>query len=95
MPHAQDLSATLTQIRNQTRRHFLATGGLGIGAIAMGCLSTGYSSAQVAVQTPKNTNSSAPKPAMIPARAKRVIYLHMAGSPSQLELFGLFRRICG
>ena len=27
------------------------------------------------------------KKPMIPAKAKRVIYLHMAGSPSQLELF--------
>jgi hypothetical protein len=27
------------------------------------------------------------KPPMLPAKAKRVIYLHMAGSPSQLEMF--------
>src|SRR5690554_4043380 len=29
----------------------------------------------------------APKQPMIPAKAKRVTYLHMAGSPSQLESF--------
>ncbi len=29
----------------------------------------------------------APKPPMLPARATRVIYLHMAGSPSHLDLF--------
>ena len=29
----------------------------------------------------------AAKPPMFPARAKNVIYLHMAGSPPQLELF--------
>lgn len=87
MSHEQDLSDPLTRIRNQTRRHFLSTGGLGLGAIAMGCMSTGYSSADVAAQSPKNPNRSAPKTPMIPARAKRVIYLHMAGSPSQLELF--------
>jgi hypothetical protein len=28
-----------------------------------------------------------PRPAQIPATAKRVVYLHMAGSPSQLDLF--------
>ena len=29
----------------------------------------------------------APRPPHFAARAKRVIYLHMAGSPSQLDLF--------
>ena len=29
----------------------------------------------------------APLPPQYPAKAKRVIYLHMAGAPSQLELF--------
>jgi hypothetical protein len=87
MPHKQDLSGPLKQIRNQTRRHFLSASGLGLGAIALDCLSTGHPSANIAAQLPPNANPSAPKPPMIPARAKRVIYLHMAGSPSQLELF--------
>jgi hypothetical protein len=30
---------------------------------------------------------SAPHPSQFPPKAKRVIYIHMAGSPSQLELF--------
>lgn len=34
-----------------------------------------------------NGNPLSAKPSMIPATAKHVIYLHMAGSPSQLELF--------
>lgn len=57
-----------------TRRHFFETAGLGIGAMALQSLLAGESSAN--------------EPAYrIPAKAKSVIYLHMAGSPSQLELF--------
>jgi len=33
------------------------------------------------------TKPLAPLPPHFPAKAKHIIYLHMAGSPSQLELF--------
>ncbi len=71
----------LTRARQQTRRHFFKSSGLGVGALALQSLLQGESKAVGAV------NPLAPKPTMIPAKAKRVIYLHMAGSPSQLELF--------
>ena len=32
-------------------------------------------------------NPLAPKPPMFPAKAKRVIYLHLTGSPPHLDLF--------
>jgi hypothetical protein len=35
------------------------------------------------------TNPLAPKPPMFPGKARSVIYIHMAGAPSQLELFSL------
>ena len=62
-----------------TRRHFLGNTGLGFGSIALGSLLAGESAAK-----PRDAKSRRPH---FPARAKNVIYLHMAGSPSQLELF--------
>jgi hypothetical protein len=64
-----------------TRRHFFQSGGLSFGAVALNALL-----ARDGV-TADTKNPLAPKPPMIAPRAKRVIYLHMAGSPSQLELF--------
>lgn len=65
-----------------TRRHFFQTTGLGFGALALQALLS-----RDGVAAGSNENPLAPKPPMLPARAKRVIYLHMAGSPSQLDLF--------
>lgn len=59
----------------QTRRHFFGNCALGIGSMALGELLSG--SAKGAVTR---------KPHYEP-KAKRVIYLFMAGGPSQLELF--------
>ena len=68
----------------QTRRHFFRDCGVGVGAIALGDLIQGRPSAFAA----NLTNSPlAPKPTQFPARAKRVIYLFMAGGPSQLDMF--------
>lgn len=71
-------------IHDLTRRHFFQSGGLGLGAIALAHL-LGSESPVASAATVEA--SMAPRPPMIPQRAKRVIYLHMAGSPSQLELF--------
>ena len=77
------LSPQLERARLLTRRHLLQTGGLGLGAMAVQAML-----AQEGRAAPKaQENPLAPKPTMIAPRAKRVIYLHMAGSPSQLELF--------
>ena len=68
-----------------TRRHFLSRCGVGLGGIALSALSAG---AKNGLGTPqRGTNPLAPRlPHHVP-RAKNVIYLHMAGSPTQLELF--------
>ncbi len=66
----------------QTRRHFFADAGLSVGATALW--------AALGEQAPANstaTNPLAPRPPHFTPRAKRVIYLFMAGGPSQLELF--------
>jgi hypothetical protein len=72
------LPPTLLPLQQQTRRHFCQTTGLGFGAVALQSLLTHDGHAEP---------SDATKQPMLPPRAKRVIYLHMAGSPSQLELF--------
>ena len=76
-----DLSAEILGTRAMTRRHFFRTGGLGLGAIALQSL---LSRDSVSAQ---RVSPLAPRPPMFAPKAKRVIYLHMAGSPSQFELF--------
>jgi Protein of unknown function (DUF1501) len=66
----------------RTRRHFLSQSGAGLGAIALGSLMTNEASAE---RTPDNPLSQ--QPSHFPAKAKRVIYLHMTGSPPNLDLF--------
>ena len=61
-------------LRGLTRRHFLGNLTQGIGALAFASLLGRESAA--------NT-----RPPHFAPRAKRVIYLHMAGSPPQLDLF--------
>ena len=64
-----------------TRRHFLRGCSVGLAGMWLG----GRAGASVAAKDPARPLRSVPP--HFPARAKRVIYLHMAGSPSQLELF--------
>lgn len=64
--------------RRTTRRAFLSSLSAGLGALAVGRVP-----AQARLARPGDRLASPHHP----ARAKRVIYLHMAGSPSQLDLF--------
>ncbi|MEN9414687.1 MAG: hypothetical protein RLZ62_991, partial [Bacteroidota bacterium] len=75
-------------IHHTTRRHFLRQCGFGLGALALGSLvgSCTDSGNRTAVLT-DSANPLAPRPPAFPGKAKAVIYLHMAGAPSQLELF--------
>jgi Protein of unknown function (DUF1501) len=66
--------------RALARRWFLKECGVGLGAIALGQLA-GVRSARAAVDP--LTSKQPP----LPARAKNVIFLFMAGAPSHLELF--------
>jgi hypothetical protein len=67
-----------------TRRHFLNNCQVGLGSIA---ISQMMGAAASGAQASDPANPLAARPPMIPARAKSVIYLHMAGSPPQHELF--------
>jgi uncharacterized protein DUF1501 len=68
-----------------TRRWFFRECGVGLGAIALGGLLDRLSAAEAVAG--RATNPLAPRPPHIAAKAKRVIYLFMAGAPSHLELF--------
>ena len=65
-----------------TRRHFLRECSLGLAGMWLGSTAR---AAGVLQKDPAQPLRAAMPP--FPAKAKRVIYLHMAGSPSQLELF--------
>lgn len=69
----------------QTRRHFLRTSGVGLGSIALSTLNGGQ--APAAGLTDAVTNPLAPHQPHFTPKAKRVIYLHMTGSPPHLDLF--------
>jgi len=66
-----------------TRRWFFQQCGVGLGAIALGSLfrESGWASPLALA------NPLAPRQPHFPAKAKRVIFLFMAGAPSHLELF--------
>ena len=68
----------------QTRRHFFGGCQVGVGSLALANLLAG-SKVSNASEMPEST--LAPKASLLPARAKRVIYLFMAGGPSQLDMF--------
>ncbi|MDB5391830.1 MAG: hypothetical protein JWM11_7476, partial [Planctomycetaceae bacterium] len=79
-------------LRETTRRHFFQNCQVGLGSVALAGLLNEAKSAHGGVPqagTPVDQNPFAPKPTHFPAKAKRVIYLFMAGGPSQLELFDL------
>ncbi|HUS35459.1 MAG TPA: DUF1501 domain-containing protein, partial [Verrucomicrobiae bacterium] len=66
-------------LRAITRRHFFGDCAVGLGSLALASLLDSRAAA-----TP---DPLAPRPGHFPARAKNVIFLFMAGGPSQLELF--------
>jgi len=76
-----------------TRRHLFAQTGFGIGAVALQQMLAENSLAATSPHAAPALNASdagdamAVRPPHFQAKAKRVIYLFMAGGPSQLELF--------
>lgn len=67
--------------RSQTRRQFFQGAGLKVGGLALASLSG------ASVQASSSVHPALPGfPHFVP-RAKRLLYLHMNGAPSQLDLF--------
>lgn len=68
------------------RRHFFRDCGVGVGKMALASLLTGAMTSR-GMATPLPADPMAPRQPHFAPKAKRVIYLFMAGGPSQLELF--------
>ena len=75
--------------RFNTRRHFLKECTLGLGGIALGSFLNSCSSTNVSFNynADRSLNPLAPIAPPFSPKVKSVIYLHMVGAPSQLELF--------
>ena len=73
------------ELRTVTRRQFFGRMATGIGGVALASLLNEELFAGKASLTSRNP--LAPKAPQFAARARHLIYLHMAGAPSQLDLF--------
>lgn len=74
------------ELEHLTRRHFLTKCTTGLGAMWLSQMAgRAWGSAGSLVKDP--ASPLAPSTPQFPAKAKRVIFLHMAGAPSQHELF--------
>src|SRR5712692_10088261 len=82
-------------LREITRRHFFANSGVSLGSLGLASLlsegnlfAAPETPASVALsEAARATNPMAPREGHFSAKAKQVIFLFMAGGPSQLELF--------
>jgi hypothetical protein len=73
-------------LRAVTRRYFFKQAGFGIGAAALSSLLGRYAFASTAEPAVNAANPLAPRPPMFTAKAKSIIFLFMAGAPSQVDL---------
>jgi hypothetical protein len=71
-------------LKYRTRRQFFKDCSTGLGTIALASL---LNERLFAASAPAADDPLAPKKPHFPAKAKNVIYLHMAGAPSTLDLF--------
>ena len=81
------MNPLLERLQLQTRRHFLKQSTAGLGGIALNALLAGEGVADNAIASDPTANPLAPKSSHFPGKAKRVIYLHMTGSPPNLDMF--------
>jgi hypothetical protein len=80
-----DLQSNIN-LRDVTRRHFFADCGVGLGSVALASL-LNQGKLFASSTADRQTNPLAPLAPQFAAKAKSVIFLFMAGGPSQLELF--------
>jgi hypothetical protein len=78
------MNTHLHSARLATRRQFLKSCNTGLGALALGSLLGG---ATAFAEQGGTGNPLTPKSPPLPAKAKRVIYLHMSGAPPQHDLW--------
>src|SRR6266581_4388963 len=73
--------------RMNSRRWFLKECGLGLGKIALASLLTDAFTSPTRGATGPASEALRPRLPHYPGKAKHIIYLFMAGAPSQLDLF--------
>lgn len=78
------MTIELQQLQERTRRHFLSTSGVGLGALALASMTNNSAHADVPIDP--MTPLAQRRPHFDP-RAKRVIYLHLTGSPPNLDCY--------
>ena len=78
------MDATTNALRDITRRQLFSRCAMGIGSIALASL---LNDSAYGGETRDMSHPLAARPPQYKARAKNVIFLFMAGGPSQLELF--------
>jgi hypothetical protein len=71
---------------NKSRRDFMLKAGLGLGGVALSGFIPGYGFYSAA-SAAELVDPLAPKAPQFPAKVKTVIWLHMDGAPSTLDLF--------
>src|SRR5437763_15445859 len=78
-------------LKLRTRRQFFRACGVGVGTLGLASLLNPslFAADPPGVNTPgpPGADPLAPKKPHFPAKAKSIIYLHMAGAPSTLDLF--------
>ncbi|MEX2168722.1 MAG: DUF1501 domain-containing protein [Pirellulales bacterium] len=73
----------ISRLHGVTRRHFFEQCGVGVGKIALSSLLAGAAGTAAFGRS----NPLVTQPRHAPSRVKSIIYLFMAGAPSQLDLF--------
>lgn len=77
-----------TSLTSENRRRFLANAGMGLGTTALASLVLGPKFAGASTPSPvPNSTPAIPAGCHFAPKAKRVIFLFMAGAPSQIDLF--------
>ena len=76
------MHSRIERVQAQTRRHFFRQSTAGIGGLALGSLL-----AKDTQGAQESNNPLSSRPPHFAPKAKRVIYLHMTGSPPNLDLF--------
>src|SRR3954452_15566677 len=76
----------MNALLNISRRHFLQDCRIGLGGMALGSL-LAEAGRTTAAESSAASDPFAPRPTHFPPKAKNIIYLFMAGGPSQFELF--------
>src|SRR5258708_2355673 len=71
-------------LKYRTRRQFFKDCTVGVGSLGLASL---LNERFFAADAPKPEDALAPRKPHFPAKAKSIIYLHMAGAPSTLDLF--------